>query len=348
MDVSRCRSRPAARPAGHGEVLHRHRRAIAAKSAACCTRATFPAKMRVVVARLRAAGALILGTTNCPEFLMAYETANLLHGATHNPWDLDRSPGGSSGGESAAIAAGHVRCGPGQRQRRLGPRARALHRHLLAQADAGPRSRASAICRPASGRSATLGAIGPMARTIGDVALLFRTLSGQDPHDPVSPPVPLRDRSLDELRAHTIGFFEDDGLVPVTPETRAAVNAAAAGAARCRLPRGAVPPPHPGTAAQAVVDILRAVRRHVLRAGDSRQARPAEPDLPGISRNRRGVRTAHRNRTAERVGRIRPAPRQNARGDERLPGPAVPGGQHPGLPPRRANLDHRRPACCLS
>ncbi len=69
--------------------------------------------MRSSSARLRAAGALILGTTNCPEFLMAYETANLLHGRTANPWDLDRTPGGSSGGESAAIAAGMSRRGLG-------------------------------------------------------------------------------------------------------------------------------------------------------------------------------------------------------------------------------------------
>jgi amidase len=67
-----------------------------------------------------------------------------------------------------------------------------------------------------------------MARTMSDVALLFRTLSGQDPHDPVSPPIALREPNLDELRTNTIGFFEDDGLVPVTPETRAAVQAAAA------------------------------------------------------------------------------------------------------------------------
>ena len=65
-----------------------------------------PKKDAELVARLRAAGALILGTTNCPELLMAYETANLLHGQTRNPWDLERTPGGSSGGESAAIAAG--------------------------------------------------------------------------------------------------------------------------------------------------------------------------------------------------------------------------------------------------
>jgi amidase len=67
-----------------------------------------------------------------------------------------------------------------------------------------------------------------MARTMADVALMFRVLSGQDPHDPASPPIALREPSLDELRANTIGFFEDDGLAPVTPETRAAVQAAAA------------------------------------------------------------------------------------------------------------------------
>ena len=72
-----------------------------------------PNEDAVVVARLRAAGALILGTTNCPEFLMAYETANLLPGRTLNPWDVERTPGGSSGGESAGIAAGLSAAGLG-------------------------------------------------------------------------------------------------------------------------------------------------------------------------------------------------------------------------------------------
>ncbi|MGC1872670.1 MAG: amidase, partial [Acidobacteriaceae bacterium] len=63
-------------------------------------------KDAVVVSRVRHAGANILGTTNCPEFLMAYETDNRLHGQTRNPWNLEYSSGGSSGGESAAIACG--------------------------------------------------------------------------------------------------------------------------------------------------------------------------------------------------------------------------------------------------
>jgi amidase len=186
-----------------------------------------PAEDAVVVARLRSAGALILGTTNCPEYLMAYETANLLHGRTLNPWDLERSPGGSSGGESAAIAAGMSAAGLGS--------------------DSGGSVRQPAhftgICafKPSPGRFpgrghlpacvgpfSVLGAIGPMARTMRDVALLFKTLGGQDALDPSSPPIAFHERSLEELRAIAIGFLEEDGLVPVTPETRAAVRSAAA------------------------------------------------------------------------------------------------------------------------
>jgi hypothetical protein len=88
-----------------------------------------PEKNAAVVERLIGAGAVVLGTTNCPEFLMAYETENLLYGSTRNPWNLDYSAGGSSGGEWT-----------GQRQRRFSTRAGALHGHLRAQADGGPLS----------------------------------------------------------------------------------------------------------------------------------------------------------------------------------------------------------------
>ncbi len=94
----------------------------------------------VVVQRLRAAGAIVLGTTNVAEMLMGYETVNPLHGTTHNPWDLARTPGGSSGGESAAIAAGCSFAGIGSDGGGFDSRAGAFHRHLRAQADAGPRA----------------------------------------------------------------------------------------------------------------------------------------------------------------------------------------------------------------
>ncbi|MGA2847812.1 MAG: amidase [Terracidiphilus sp.] len=185
-----------------------------------------PREDAVVVARLRAAGALILGTTNCPEFLMAYETDNLLHGRTRNPWDLSRSPGGSSGGEAASIAAGMSAAGLGSDS---GGSVR-VPAHFTGICSLKPtpgRIPGRGHLPPCVGPFQILGAIGPMARTIGDVALLFRLLSGQDVSDPASARVLLREPRLDELRSNKIGFFEDDGLVPVTAETREAVQAAA-------------------------------------------------------------------------------------------------------------------------
>jgi amidase len=176
-----------------------------------------------VVTRLRNAGALILGTTNCPEFLMAYETDNRLHGATSNPWDLNRTAGGSSGGESAAIAAGLSAGGLGS--------------------DGGGSVREPAhftgICaiKPTPGRIPTaghlpdnvgpfalLGTVGPMARTIADVTLLFRIVSGALDIDPVAAPVVYRSPSPEALKKLRVGYFEDDGLVSVTAETRQAMQ----------------------------------------------------------------------------------------------------------------------------
>jgi Asp-tRNA(Asn)/Glu-tRNA(Gln) amidotransferase A subunit family amidase len=185
-----------------------------------------PTKDATVVARLRQAGAVILGTSNCPEFLMAYVTENLLHGRTQNPWNPDYTPGGSSGGESAAIAAGMSAGGLGSDS---GGSVR-VPAHFTGICSLKPtpgRIPGEGHMPPCVGPFSFLGAIGPMARTIADVALLFHVLSGQDPVDPVSPPIALRTPSLDEIKRLRIGYFEDDGLTPVTPETRQAVQDAA-------------------------------------------------------------------------------------------------------------------------
>ena len=186
-----------------------------------------PREDAVVVARLRAAGALFLGTTNCPEFLMAYETANLLHGQTRNPWDLERTPGGSSGGESSAIAAGMSAAGLGS-DSGGSVRVPAHFAGICSMKPTPGRIPGRGHLPPCVGPFSTLGAIGPMARTMVDVDLMFRTLSGQDNADPASPPLKLREWTLDELRTQRVGVFEDDGLTPVTEETRIAVQAAAA------------------------------------------------------------------------------------------------------------------------
>ena len=189
-------------------------------------RGDIPAKDATVVSRLRKAGAVILGTTNCPEYLMAYVTENDLHGRTNNPWNLECTPGGSSGGESAAIAAGMSAGGLGSDS---GGSVR-VPAHFTGICSLKPtpgRIPADGHLPACVGPFSFLGAIGPMARTIDDVALLFHALAGQDPVDPSSPPVPLRKPGLDEVKRLRIGYFEDDGLVPVTPETRKAVQDAA-------------------------------------------------------------------------------------------------------------------------
>jgi Asp-tRNA(Asn)/Glu-tRNA(Gln) amidotransferase A subunit family amidase len=179
----------------------------------------------LVVSRLRHAGANILGTTNCPEYLMAYETDNRLHGRTKNPWDLRFTPGGSSGGESAAIASGMSAGGLGSDSG--GSVRTPAHFTGICSLKPTPGRIPATGHEPACvGPFSILGAVGPMARTIEDVRLFFETLAEPDVTDPASPPVALRQVAPDRLRQISIGYFEDDGLVPVTRETRLAVNAA--------------------------------------------------------------------------------------------------------------------------
>lgn len=187
-------------------------------------RGNIPRQNATVVDRVQQAGGLILGTTNCPEFLMAYETDNRLYGRTANPWDVERTPGGSSGGESAAIAAGLSAAGLGS-DSGGSVREPAHFTGICALKPTPGRIPGRGHLPSCDGPFSILGAIGPMARTVRDVTLLFIALSGQDALDPVSPPVGLRNESLEDLKRVPIAFFEDDG--PVTPETRRAVRDAA-------------------------------------------------------------------------------------------------------------------------
>jgi Asp-tRNA(Asn)/Glu-tRNA(Gln) amidotransferase A subunit family amidase len=182
-----------------------------------------PDRNAVVVDRLLTAGAVLLGTTNCPEFLMAYETENLLHGSTRNPWNPEFTAGGSSGGEAAAIAAGMSAGGLGS-DSGGSVREPAHFTGICALKPTAGRIPSTGHLPPCLGPFAFLGSIGPMARTVGDVALLFGALAGQDATDASCAPVAPRPLTFEETKRVPIGWFEDDGLVPVTPETRAAVR----------------------------------------------------------------------------------------------------------------------------
>lgn len=184
------------------------------------------AKDAPVVARLRKAGALMLGVTNTPEFLMAWETDNLLYGRTNNPWDLSRTAGGSSGGEAAAIASGCSAGGIGSD----GGGSIRVPAHFSGICGLKPtpgRIPATGHFPPPGGPFALIGVVGPMARTVSDLDLMFRVIAGPDDGDPCSAPVPVQNIPPQDLKRTRIGFFEDDGRTPVTVETRAAVHQAA-------------------------------------------------------------------------------------------------------------------------
>jgi Asp-tRNA(Asn)/Glu-tRNA(Gln) amidotransferase A subunit family amidase len=179
-----------------------------------------------LVARLRNAGAIVLGVTNTPELLMAWETDNLLYGRTNSPWDLARTPGGSSGGEAAAIAAGMSAGGVGSD----GGGSIRVPAHFSGICGLKPtpgRIPATGHFPASAGAFARIGVVGPMARTVADLKALFEVMQGPDDGDVCAAPVPLRWLADDQVRRLRIGCFEDDGRTPVTDETRAAVRTAA-------------------------------------------------------------------------------------------------------------------------
>jgi len=185
-----------------------------------------PSEDAEVVRRLRAAGAIVLGKTNCPELGWAWESDNLIYGRTNNPFNLSLSPGGSSGGESAIIAAGGSPLGFGS--------------------DAGGSVRFPAYCcgitaiKPTSGRvprtghfpgpGGTLDAlwqIGPLARFVEDLALALGIVSGADWRDAAIVPMALPNPAAVTLQKLRVAFYTDNGVEATSPEIAEAVRKAA-------------------------------------------------------------------------------------------------------------------------
>src|SRR6185295_14663005 len=166
------------------------------------------------VARLRAAGAIVLGKTNVAQLLFFTETDNPIYGRSNNPWNLERSPGGSSGGQAAIIAAGGSPLGLGTD---IGGSLRVPAHYC-----------GIATLRPTAGRlpdfgrfsvpigeQAVVSQVGPLAREVQDVALCLEAINAGDPA--VESPRPLGDFRAVDVSKLRVAFFTDDGNFTPSP-----------------------------------------------------------------------------------------------------------------------------------
>lgn len=196
-------------------------------AAGCRVRSSYIApEDATLVKRLKNSGAIILGNTNTAEMLMAYDTDNVLHGRTSNPWNLERTAGGSSGGEAAAIASGMSAAGIGSD----GGGSIRVPAHFTGICGLKPtpgRIPATGHFPAGVGPFAWMGVVGPMARTIGDLRLMLRAMVGADSADPMAADFPLNEIGEDELKGTRVGILPPDPTCVPTNETLAAIDAAA-------------------------------------------------------------------------------------------------------------------------
>ena len=193
-----------------------------------------PATDATVVARLKAAGAILLGKTNTPEFTLSFETYNKIHGFTNNPYDLSRSPGGSSGGAAAAIAAGLTSFDIGTD---YGGSIR-VPSHACGTVGLKPTSGSvprTGLCLPPGMLTDPVSHAGPMARTVADLELILSVIWGPDGLDTRIHPVRLAASDGVELAGLRCAVMLDNGVAKPDEETVAVVEGAEAILARAGL-----------------------------------------------------------------------------------------------------------------
>lgn len=187
-------------------------------------RAAFvPERDATVVSRLRGQGAILLGKTNTPEFTLSFETDNLVYGMTHNPFDLERSPGGSSGGAAAIVAAGGSPFDVGSDY------AGSIRLPAHFCGIAGIKPSAGRVPRtghiyPFGGLQDSFQQIGPLARSVDDLALLLRLITGPDNIDPGVAPLVWHDPEEVNLSSLRVSFHTDNGILAPSGETVLAIE----------------------------------------------------------------------------------------------------------------------------
>jgi aspartyl-tRNA(Asn)/glutamyl-tRNA(Gln) amidotransferase subunit A len=170
------------------------------------------------------AGVVILGKTNTDEYAMGSSTENSAYGASHNPWDLSRAPGGSSGGSAAAVASHMV---PAALGTDTGGSVRQPASFCGLTGIKTTYGRVSRYGLVAYGSS--LDSVGALARSAEDVAILFTTMAGHDPLDATSMDVPVPEINLGgdiDLKGYRIGVPEEYFIKGIQPEVETAVRQA--------------------------------------------------------------------------------------------------------------------------
>lgn len=185
-----------------------------------------PSQDAVVVARMKAAGAILLGKTNCPPSGAGGVTDNPVYGRTNNPYYLSHTPGGSSGGEAVAIASGLSPLGIGSDS---GGSLR-VPAHFCGIATLKPTSGRvpnTRVFNHPGGLSDYRTQIGPMARYVKDLVLAFSIIAGEDGVDSGVIPMPIRDPEAVVTKGLSVAMYADDGQATPDAEVVAAVRAAA-------------------------------------------------------------------------------------------------------------------------
>ena len=187
---------------------------------------TVAAQDDLYVARMRAAGAIVLGKTNVAQLLFHAECENPVYGRTNNPWNLERTSGGSSGGEGAIIAAGGSPLGLGTD---IGGSLRypAAYCGIASLKPTAGRTPDAGRYSSPIGQRAIVSQVGVLARRVADVALGTEVINGGRAPD-TEPPMPLGDFERVDLARLRVATYADDGTFAVAPAVRRAVGAAAA------------------------------------------------------------------------------------------------------------------------
>jgi amidase len=189
-------------------------------------KAYIPARDATAVARLRRAGAILLGKTNCAELTLSYETDNLVYGRTNNPYDLKRTSGGSSGGAAAILAASGSPLDLGSD---TGGSIR-IPSHFCGTVGLKPTSgrvpRTGHII-PAEGVFQFFTQVGPMARYVADLALVLPILAGLDWRDPFIVSAPIGKSAAVDLHNLRVAVHMDNDIYPPTKDTVRVITDAA-------------------------------------------------------------------------------------------------------------------------